>query len=81
MVLIELHSFGRSVAIAVGCICTVYQSQRGGCKVTIGNGEIHFHVDESYEEVMEKIREAAEDLEPEDFQISGFATGGGEGKC
>lgn len=91
MTLIELHirivrtpntadvfTEGIRTAINVERILAI-RSHRKGCTLFCDNGENQWTADESYDEVMDMIREATAETEPEDFVVPGFLTEGGGG--
>lgn len=72
MKLIELHVKQKRASINLDKVCGIKDSAIGGTLILFGTGEHRGYFDEEYDEVMEKIREATAEAEPEDFQVPGF---------
>ena len=56
MVLIEFHCKGLLVTINLKYFSGIRESRRGGCYVFMANEPEAWEVDESYDEVLQKIR-------------------------
>lgn len=60
MKFIELTDFGAKTAINVDYISGIEQNPNGGCNIYImDNSSTYWNVEESYQEVIQKIREVS----------------------
>lgn len=76
MKLIELHCCEFRVAIDAERVTGIREDEEG-CYIWVDGEESSWAINESYDEVLEMIREATAELEPEDFLIPGFLETGG----